>query len=348
MNLLRQFFPPSPAFTEEHLPDLAGRVYIITGGYSGIGLELAALLYRSNATVYLAGRSEGPARRAIRALEEKTGAGVASEKKEKKPCGGALHFMHVQLDDLAGVRASAEWFLQRETRLDVLWNNAGLMGGDVLTTRQGNEIHVGTNCLGHFLLTKLLHPLLAATAAAAPPGTVRVVWLGSLVTHLHAPRRGGMDLARLDFSRGDREGPAVKYAVSKVGAVFAAAEWARRDACSNIVHLSVNPGNLKTPLQRQMGRLERAVSNAMLYDAKYGAYSELWAGLSPDITPADSGRYAVPWGRWGSLRADIEAEMREGEGRKSFQFFEWCEAKTAQWCGPAFAGAGAGLGVRTS
>jgi retinol dehydrogenase-12 len=162
---------------------------------------------------------------------------------------------------MSTIKKSAQEFLSKEKRLDVLWNNAGLMGvskdantkqvrghsGDLslllvckgsanlISHFQGQDLVMGTNCYGPVLFTQLLHPLLVATAQSSPAASVRVIWMGSIVIHLQAPK-SGMDLENLDFKKKD-ESPAMRYAISKTGDLFIAAEWARRDAQVGIVHL---------------------------------------------------------------------------------------------------------------
>lgn len=93
------------------------QVIIVTGGYSGIGYELVKLLYAKNATVYIAGRSEEAGVKALKAI-----AALHSNSK------GRLEFLYLDLSDLEVVKESAQVFLSRESRLDVLSNNAGVMG----------------------------------------------------------------------------------------------------------------------------------------------------------------------------------------------------------------------------
>ncbi|KAK9384236.1 hypothetical protein V1515DRAFT_647320 [Lipomyces mesembrius] len=315
-------FPPKPTFTEIELGDLSGKVLIITGGYSGVGYQLAKLVYEKNAVVYIAGRRENEGLKAIKEIQ-------ASYPNSK----GRLEFLSLDLADLAAIKESANEFLTREKRLDILWNNAGIMGTPKdVKSKQGHDLILGTNCIGPFLFTRLLHPLLASTAKSSPACSVRVVWLGSLVIHLQAPKTG-MDLDNLDYKKKD-EDSATRYAVSKAGNLFIGAEWARRDAEAGVLHLTINPGNLKTPLQRNMGRLQRKLTNVILHDPIYGAYTELWAGLSPAIQRTDSGRYIIPWGRFGQIREDIAASLKSelvGGSGKAAKFFEYCESLTEEY-----------------
>jgi retinol dehydrogenase-12 len=110
-------FPPSPTFIDANLPSLDGKVYIVTGAASGVGFELAKILYAAGGTVYIAARSSSRCTEAI----EKIKAQVKGGKE------GRLESMVVDLADLSTVRAAVEGFLGRETRLDVLFHNAGVM-----------------------------------------------------------------------------------------------------------------------------------------------------------------------------------------------------------------------------
>lgn len=136
VDIKDQWFPPKPTFTEADLPRQDGRVLIVTGGNSGIGLALAKLLYPTGAKIYLACRSEERARAAIKEVVDEAGT---------KPDHGSLEYLHLDLDDLTTIKASAASFAQRESRLDILWNNAGIAGAPAGTkTKQGLEGHVGT------------------------------------------------------------------------------------------------------------------------------------------------------------------------------------------------------------
>jgi retinol dehydrogenase 12 len=87
-------------------------------------------------------------------------------------------FLRLDLDDLTTIKKSAEEFLAKETRLDVLWNNAGVMiPPQGSKTKQGYELQLGTNNVAPFLFTKFLTPLLVETAKSATKGSVRVLWV---------------------------------------------------------------------------------------------------------------------------------------------------------------------------
>jgi NAD(P)-dependent dehydrogenase (short-subunit alcohol dehydrogenase family) len=117
-------FPPAPTFTPKDLPSLAGKVFIITGAASGVGFELAKILYAAGGGVYVGARSTSRCSDAI----EKIKSSAASEKKgSSRSIKGKLNSLVVDLADLASVKLAAEQFLQTEVRLDGLIHNAGVM-----------------------------------------------------------------------------------------------------------------------------------------------------------------------------------------------------------------------------
>lgn len=114
------YFPPAPKFTDKHLPSLAGKIFIVTGAASGVGYELAKILYLAGGTVYIAARSEARCQGAI----EKLHAELRSTSESKH---GSLKIMVMDLGDLRSVKSAGELFLKSESRLDVLFHNAAVM-----------------------------------------------------------------------------------------------------------------------------------------------------------------------------------------------------------------------------
>ncbi|KAI9852089.1 MAG: hypothetical protein M1838_001886 [Thelocarpon superellum] len=307
-NFFSQSWPPKPSFTEQSLSSLQGKVFIVTGGASGVGFELVKLLYQKEGTVYVAGRSE---QNGITAIKQVL-ADVPSSK-------GKIEFLHLDLSDLAGIQKSAETFTSKQNRLDVLWNNAGVMiPPKGSKSKQDHELQLATNCLGPLLFTQLLLPLMQTTAKSAPANSVRVIWTGSLTVDLQAPK-GGVVVDELKAQR--NLGQDVLYAESKCGNVFLASEFAKVSGKDGIVSVdqSLNPGNLKSPLQRHMPAYQRFVLNPLLHDPVYGAYTELFAGLSPDVTTEQNGAALIPWGRFhdfSRVRPDIAQSLKsESEGQ---------------------------------
>ncbi|KAL2188051.1 NAD(P)-binding protein [Thermothelomyces heterothallicus CBS 203.75] len=282
------FHPPKPTFTDQDVPDLTGRVCIVTGSNTGIGKEVARILYSKNARVYVAARSQDKARSAIREIKESTPSSA-----------GSLEFLSLDLSDLSHVREAARSFLAREQRLDVLFNNAGVMVGSasepVPRTAQGYELCLGVNCVGTMLFTELLTPVLAAAAAnksgGAGSGSVRVVWLSSFALELFAQANVGVPLDNLDYHL--PKAGTERYGISKVGAWALGVEYAKRHRDDGIVSVPINPGNLTSELPRHQGVVLKTVARLVGYPPLFGAYTELWAAFSPEVTPDKSGS----WGK---------------------------------------------------
>lgn len=252
----------------------------MTGSNSGIGKELARLLYSKNAKIYIAVRSAKKATSAIEAI-----------KKTVPHSSGKLVFLPLDLNDLSTIKASAATFMSQEKKLHVLFNNAGIMmPPEGSKSAQGYEQQLGVNNLGPFLFTKLLIPTLVSTAKVETPNTVRVVWTSSSSAELMSPKPGGIELENLDYHI-DRA-PDFKYGVSKAGNYLHAAEFAKRHKNSGIISVALNPGNLKTDLARTAGVAVKTMAALMTYPPVRGAYTELFAGLSPVVTSEQSGRWS--------------------------------------------------------
>lgn len=211
---------------------------------------------------------------------------------------GSLVFLPLDLADLPAVKASAQRFLDAESRLDVLFNNAGVMlPAAGARTAQGYDLQQGVNNVGPFLLTKLLTPVLTATAKKAEPGSVRVVWVSSSAAEMiPIVPTGGVDMDEID-KRTEKSNFAC-YALSKAGNYLHGVEYAKRyTGSAGILSVPLNPGNLDSELWRTQGWLAaKFLRTFVLHAPVYGAYTELFAGLSPDVTAEKSGE----WGKFNS------------------------------------------------
>ncbi|KAI1176531.1 putative estradiol 17 beta-dehydrogenase [Nemania sp. FL0916] len=318
-----QFFPPKPHFTEKHVPDLSGKVYIVTGASSGLGRELSRLLYIKNAKVYVTARSE-----------EKGNAVIQYIKAAVPESSGSLVFLPLDLDDLSSIKASAERFLSAETKLHVLFNNAGYQGPEGAIERSilGFEKHLHVNCLGPFLFTKLLGPILTATAqdSSTPPNTVRAVFLSSSAAELFCEKGTGFQMDNLDYHI-DKPSK-YRYGISKLGDWAYAVELPRH--IRGVIGVPVNPGNLRTDLFRHQSFIFRLLTRPLNYPPVNGAYAQLWAGLSPEVTNEKSGHYVVPFGRFYPIRDDLSAAVKpesEGGYGTTAKFWEWSEAQVVKF-----------------
>ncbi|KAI5920288.1 NAD(P)-binding protein [Camillea tinctor] len=321
-----QFWPPPPTFTEANIESgsLAGKVFMVTGGNAGIGYELCKILFRSGATIYMASRSKERAEAAIRSIEDSYGqtAGI-----------GQIKFLHLDLSDIASVRNAAESFAQQESKLNVLWNNAGIGANAVKygdKTTQGLEILIGIHCVAALLLAELLQPQLKA-AAADGNAPSRVVWMSTILVDTSAPNNG-VDFDALDTGIQSRM---PNYAASKAGVWMLSREFAKRHEQDGILSVTLNPGSLDAGSFRGTPSIPMFFMRlTILHKPIYGAYTMLYAGLSPEITKENNGIFIFPWGRLvpdkDVVRQDILKAMKSkeegglGYGKK---FWEWCESK---------------------
>ncbi|KAF8834654.1 NAD(P)-binding protein [Paxillus ammoniavirescens] len=281
-------FPPAPLFTEDSVPDLYGKVALVTGANAGIGKETARVLLSKNAKVWIACRDVSKGEAALKELKERT--------------GHDAHLLKLNLSNLKSIKDAAEEFLRRENQLHILFNNAGVMGPPIeMLTDDGYDLQFGTNVLGHFYFTKLLIPTLISTAKSSPEGTVRVVNVSSIAhlvsglefdTFKDGPKRRAVDTHTL-------------YGQSKTGNIVFSAELHRRYHDQGIISTSLNPGAIKTELHRHCSGLRNILINMILWDSSYGPLTQLYAGTSPDAANI-GGQYLIPWARIGTPRADTQ------------------------------------------
>ncbi|KAJ5241141.1 short-chain dehydrogenase [Penicillium citrinum] len=316
--LAQSFCIPAPTLTEKNLPPQNGRVHLITGGYAGVGKQLATILYEKNAKVFIAGRNEEKALEAIRQI-----------KKQHPSSSGSLYFLQLDLNDLTTIKPAVLDFISRESRLDVLVNNAGVMfPPNGSKTRQDHDMQFGTNLLGPFLLTKLLLPTMIQTVNIAAPNSVRVLWAASSGVQVLSPKGGIV----FDDSGTPKvfDSQATNYGQTKVGNVLLAIKLQEIYRLQGIRSLSFNPGNLQTELQRHSSGWLMKMSQSMLHPAKFGAYTELFSGWSEEVAADQNITYVIPWGRDGTklMRSDITRAIKNGLADK---MWEWCELETSQF-----------------
>jgi retinol dehydrogenase-12 len=245
---------------------------------------------------------------------------------------GRVEFLQVDLADLTTIPPAAEHFMSREQRLDTLTNNAGVMVPPIGTKdAHGHEQQMGTNCLGPWLLSQSLMPILEKTASSAPKDSVRVTFAASIAVNF-APKGGVAFTA--DGSPKCHDNKGVDYSQSKAANVYLASEFANHHSKAGIVSVSWNPGNLKTELQRHTPSWQSTMFKWILYPAIFGAYTELYAACSPAITSSKNGAYLAPWGRIYDVRSDIAAGIKskqEGGTGEAERFWRWCEKESAKF-----------------
>jgi NAD(P)-dependent dehydrogenase (short-subunit alcohol dehydrogenase family) len=243
-------------WTAADIPDQSGRVAVVTGANSGIGLEAARELARAGALVVMAVRNLDKGREAAQTITT-----------------GEVEVRELDLTDLESVRAFADGF---EGALDLLINNAGVMAPPRRLTKDGFESQLGTNHLGHFALTGLL---LRRLLAAPQP---RVVTVSSA-----AHRIGRL---RFDDLQGERRYFAwLAYGQSKLANLMFCFELQRRatEAGTALKSMAAHPGYAATNLQfaapRLPDRLIMTVTNLVAQSPRMGALPTLYAATLPDL-----------------------------------------------------------------
>lgn len=256
-------------WSTDDIPDLTGRVVVVTGANGGLGQASAAALAGAGAHVVMAARDQD---KAARAHDEILGAHPDA----------SLEVVELDLGSLASIEACAARIAEGHDRLDVLMNNAGLMAMPQRETQDGFEMQWGVNVLGHWALTSHLLPLVVATPGA------RVVWLASVAQH---QARG---IARDPHRRGAYD-PWSVYSQSKLGDRVAAIGLQREferhgvDAMSLVAHPGLVDTDLQQRAHREQGgvqaRFWATVTPVFGMSVPYGALSQLRAATDPDADP---------------------------------------------------------------
>ncbi len=254
----------SEKWTVEQIPDQAGRVAVVTGANSGIGLIAAQELARAGAGVVLACRNA------------EKGEAAASLIREEDP-QASVSVETLDLSSLGSVRAFAERFAGAHDSLDLLINNAGLMAPPRGETADGFELQLGTNHLGHFALTGLLLDRLEGHEDA------RVVTLSST-----AHKIGKINFDDLQSER--RYGRWRAYCQSKLANILFARELERRlrAAGLSVKSLAAHPGyaatNLQSAVAPALDRVLMAAGNRLFaQSAEMGALPTLYAATRPNL-----------------------------------------------------------------
>ncbi|MBD59770.1 MAG: oxidoreductase [Citromicrobium sp.] len=251
--------------------DLSGKVAIVTGGYSGIGVETVRGLAGAGAKVIV------PARNHAKAV------GNLSD------VAGDVAIMEMDLADLASVRAFADAFAKEHDRLDLLICNAGIMACPLTRVGPGWEQQFGVNHLGHFALAQALMPLLEKTAKE-PDSDVRVVALSSTGHKLSNIRWDDPHWNDGEYDKWQA------YGQAKTANALFAVGMNKRLAEQGARAFSVHPGGIHTPLQRHLDNEELVALGWMNEDGELseqaarmfktptqGASTTLWAATSPAL-----------------------------------------------------------------
>ncbi|AOS65165.1 oxidoreductase [Actinoalloteichus hymeniacidonis] len=261
-------------WTITDIPDQAGRVVLITGANSGLGRASALALASRNAHVLVGARSV------------ERGTAVVDK---IRSVGGQADLVEVDVSDLDSVRRAVEKVAElAPAGLDVLMNNAGVMGTPLRRTEAGHELQLATNHLGPAALTWLLMPQLRKRPGA------RVVTLASI-----AHKGSGLDLDDLNFNQ-RRYSARQSYSQTKLANLLFMSELDRRLRAdgSDVLSIGAHPGWTDTDLSVNSARmresktdfLEKAVgmlTRATGQSVEQGVLPQLYAATMPDARGGD-------------------------------------------------------------
>ncbi len=281
----------APPFGPERIPDLHGKVFVVTGANSGLGYETTRMLARSGAHVVMGCRD-------LRLAED------AAQRIRAEAPDASLSILRLDLADLASIRDFAEAVRAAHPALDVLINNAGVMALPYRRTKDGFEMQLGINHLGHFALTgRLVDRLLGG----------RVVTVAS-----HAHRTGYIPFDDLNGER--RYQKWLAYSNSKLANLLFAYELDRRArrAEKALVSVAAHPGYAATNLQakgpeRSESKAElelgKVLNRLVAQDQRTGALPQVYAAVAPEVR---GGEYYGPSGRFqlGGAPKRVESSSR--------------------------------------
>ncbi|MGD9815433.1 MAG: oxidoreductase [Hyphomonadaceae bacterium] len=241
--------------------DLTGKVAIVTGGYSGLGLETTRALAEAGATVIVPARSAEKAQQAL--------AGIANVEQAA-----------LDLADPQSIDAFAGGFLSRTKKLDILINNAAIMASPLMRDGRGYEAQFATNHLGHFQLTTRLWPALKAAGGA------RVVSLSSIGHRISPPDLDDPNFERSEYNKW------IAYGRAKSANALFAIGLDRRGAAHGVRAFAVHPGGIMTDLQRYMPEEEKRamgwIDEHGNVDARFktpsqGAATSVWCAANAQL-----------------------------------------------------------------
>jgi len=236
--------------------DLSGKIVIVTGGNSGIGLETVRTLADAGAEVVVGARDRHKADKQLSDLER-------------------VSFIPLDLADPASVHQFSEQFLRRHDRLHILINNAGLFRPpNLLKDKRGYELQFGVNHLGHFQLTGLLWPALKKA------GGTRVVAVSST-----GHRHHGLDLDDINFEKHPYNGMAA-YGQSKTAEILFTVQLDKIGQPCNIRAFSLHPGAIETDVFRYMteDQLQEWKKGVKRFKTpQQGAATTVWCAISGQL-----------------------------------------------------------------
>lgn len=302
-----------PKFLPKDYPDLTGKNVIVTGANAGVGFESTKLLLKAGAQVIVV----------VRNLEKMK---VAQEKIAAEGLDlSKLDVYQADFADLTTIGPCSKKIKAKYSKIHIVIHNAGVMVPPKGSKTERNyELQLGTNTLAPYLLQKYLDPLVLA--AGTKDFTPRVIWVSSNA-YIFAPGPRGLFPYDDINDHAGKQAAFSLYGQSKVGLNYNCNVYAEKHR-GKIITAALNPGGLKTDLQQHLSNIERKLGNLLLYEPVFGAYTELYAALSPDITVEKSGCFVRPWGQIEEYAKYFRDGCEDGTAKK---FNQWTEEQVAPY-----------------
>ncbi|KAF2170395.1 hypothetical protein M409DRAFT_64151 [Zasmidium cellare ATCC 36951] len=266
------------------IPDLSGKVIVVTGGNAGLGAETIRELAKHNPKcIYLCARTPSKAEAFI------------SEIKTSTPSAN-IKPIHFDLASLQSAKTAANEIFSSTTRLDLLYLNAGVSAAAPDLTKEGYEWHMGVNHLAHAMFAQILMPLLQKTASTEPNSDVRIITVASEAAKVFAPKEG-IIFPQLKTDMSSSTGIA-RYGQSKLANILFAKKLAQ--LYPDIKSIPIHPGLVNTENYSKgtgAGWFKLIWKPLLMFTgltAEDGAKTQLWAGTAGE---AKTGVFYIPVGK---------------------------------------------------
>ncbi|KAG0298135.1 hypothetical protein BGZ98_000304 [Dissophora globulifera] len=278
----------SDRYSHPQIPDLSGKIAIVTGANTGLGYATTVALAGNGARVFLACRSK---QRALDAIEN-----AKKEIQEKYPQligEPQLEFLELDLNSMTNCRDAARAFLAKDLPIHILVCNSGIMFSPYELSADGIEAQFAVNHLGHFVFTTELLPKIKQSQPS------RVVILSSIGHENPVPTGIDFDTLNDEFKSNSIN----RYGRSKLANVLFAKALARRVSKEQVYVNVAHPGYVSTELIRHskalggvvLDKVIQVMTKLIAMSPRKGALTQLYLATSPEIEQQDiRGRYFIP------------------------------------------------------
>jgi len=276
-------------FEPKDIPDLTGKVAIVTGANSGIGLNTALELARHHAHVFVGSRSPDKGKAAIDTIK-------------KEVPDANVELLQLNLSSLHDVKTAADAFMARDLPLHILVNNAGIMAPPFSQTTDGIESQLGVNHVAHHLFVSQLADKLKTSGTPESPS--RLVYVSSFGHNL-APSTG-CAIGAMDKEETYSRWPA--YGRSKLANILDTRGWVKHFGDAPVLANVLHPGAVNTELYEKSSHAAgitatilqgvKSVAGWFMVTPAQGSYTSLFAATSPQVVENKwTGQYFVPYGK---------------------------------------------------